>query len=47
MASMATAVFPVWPVADDQLALAAADGDHAVDGLDARVHGLLAPVGAQ
>ena len=26
------------PVADDQLALAAADGDHGVDGLDARLH---------
>ncbi len=28
-------------VADDQLALAAADGDHRVDCLDARLHGLL------
>ncbi len=29
------------PVADDQLALAAPDGDHRVDGLDARLHRLL------
>src|SRR5262249_48066155 len=28
------------PVADDQLALAAADGDHRVDGLNARLQGL-------
>ena len=29
------------PVADDQLALAAADGGHGVDGLDAGLHRLL------
>ena len=28
-------------VADDELALAAADRDHRVDGLDARLHGLV------
>jgi hypothetical protein len=28
-------------VADDQLALAAADGDHRVDGLEARLQGLV------
>ncbi len=32
---MAMTVLPVPPVADDELALAAADGNHRVDGLDA------------
>jgi len=35
MASIATAVLPGLAVADDELALAAADRDHGVDGLDA------------
>ena len=39
MVSMAMAVLPVWLVADYQLALAAADGNHRVDGLDASLYG--------